>query len=376
MAGTEDREYRMIRSAAAEFADRELAPLREEFDAFPYGPFFQNVLEKAFELDYFHLTLPEDLGGAGMGIRALCIVLEEISRQDASLGGVIFTNAFAQELLLSSDRSIALQGIVEGADGVNDFLIAFPVFNNPSEIRTMVRMHEENENCILSGKLEYLVIGGMARWSIIPATDENSQGYSFYIADLKDADVMKSEPILSLGLRSCFAVDVEFANLEAVPICQTGKGDDCFKKSADKMQLAVAAISAGIMKGSFMEALSYSRERDQGGRKIIDWSELQMMLAEMAVEIRIADMIISKACQAAERKEKGWEQYASAAAIHVQNAAVSATTDGVQALGGVGYMKDFGQEKRFRDAQHMQAALGLAPLKKIKLLKRMIGKEV
>ena len=46
MVGTEDREHRMIRSAAAEFADRELAPLREEFDAFPYGPFFQPVIEK------------------------------------------------------------------------------------------------------------------------------------------------------------------------------------------------------------------------------------------------------------------------------------------------------------------------------------------
>lgn len=76
-----------------------------------------------------------------------------------------------------------------------------------------------------------------------------------------------------------------------------------------------------------------------------------------------------------EKNGMGWRLKALAAAIHVQEAAVQVTTDGVQALGGVGYMQDFGQEKRFRDAKQIQACFGLTPLKRIKLFEGLTNKE-
>ena len=136
--------------------------------------------------------------------------------------------------------------------------------------------------------------------------------------------------------------------------------------------MAAAAISAGIMKGSFNEALDYAQEREQGGRKLTGWSDMRKMLADMQVQIAIADMVVSEACRSIDSEEKGWEQKALAAAVHIQEAAVQATTDGVQALGGVGYMQDFGQEKRFRDAKHIQACFGLTPLKRIRLLEKSL----
>jgi alkylation response protein AidB-like acyl-CoA dehydrogenase len=113
-------------------------------------------------------------------------------------------------------------------------------------------------------------------------------------------------------------------------------------------------------------------QREQGGRKIIDWSELQMLLADMALQIEVADMLINDACRASEAGIKGWQQKALAAAVHIQAAAAKVTTDGVQALGGVGYMKAFGQEKRMRDAKHIQASLGLTPLKKLNILRQKL----
>ena len=181
--------------------------------------------------------------------------------------------------------------------------------------------------------------------------------------------------MLSHGLRCCPAVDAEFNMTEAVPVGRSGDGDTLFRKAAAKLSGAAAAISCGIMKGAFDEALSYAGQREQGGRKIVEWSEMQMMLADMAVHIKIADMIVSEACRAVDGKEKGWEQKALAAAIHIQQAAVQVTTDGVQALGGVGYMQDFGQEKRFRDAKHIQACFGLTPMKKLRFFDKVTGKE-
>jgi alkylation response protein AidB-like acyl-CoA dehydrogenase len=183
-----------------------------------------------------------------------------------------------------------------------------------------------------------------------------------------------SEPVLSHGLRCCPAVDAEFRKAEAIAVGGAGDGAALFGQATARLQPAAAAISLGIMKGAFDEAQSYAGEREQGGRKIRGWSEMQMMLADMAIHIKIGDMVVAEAIQALENQEKGWEQKALAAAIHIQEAAVRVTTDGVQVLGGVGYMQDFGQEKRFRDAKHIQACFGLTPMQKINYLE-MVSKQ-
>ena len=78
------------------------------------------------------------------------------------------------------------------------------------------------------------------------------------------------------------------------------------------------------------------------------------------------------ACQAIDGKEPGWEKNSIAAAVKIQEMACNLTTDGIQVMGGAGYMKDFGQEKRFRDAKHIQALFGMTPRKKLKYFESII----
>jgi alkylation response protein AidB-like acyl-CoA dehydrogenase len=155
-------------------------------------------------------------------------------------------------------------------------------------------------------------------------------------------------------------------------IGKLGEGSRYFEAMAARLNIAAAAMSTGVMKGSFKEAFEYSKMRSQGGKKIIDWSEVKMILANMAVQVKIADLCVASASQDMDSQNPGWAAGSKAAAIHVQSAACSLTTDGIQVLGGVGYMKDFGQEKRFRDAKHLQALLGIAPMKKINYIDAMI----
>ena len=375
MSNTEETGIRMLARAAREFARIELAPDREEFDRFPFGPFFSTVLQKAFELDFFHITLPESMGGIGMGAKAFCTVLDELCRQDASLGAVMLTNSFAQEILLNAGETELLKDLISKGEKVNTFLLACPLFNNPSEIRHIADVVEKDGRSFLSGKLEYLVLGGLAGAAVVPAAKEGQKAYSYYLVELDQSSITTGDAVLSLGMHCCPAVDTVFHMTEAFLVGQPGDGDVLFKKTAAKLYPAAAAISSGIMKGAFDEALSYAREREQGGRKIVEWSEMQRMLADMAVHIKIADMVVSETCRKMDCKEKGWEQDALAAAIHIQEAAVQVTTDGVQALGGAGYMQEFGQEKRFRDAKHIQACFGLTPMKRLRLFDFVTGKE-
>ena len=193
------------------------------------------------------------------------------------------------------------------------------------------------------------------------------------MVDLSSPGIQKSAPVHSLGLHACPAVDLSLQHVEGVLVGAEGSGSLYFEQMADKMHAAAAAMSAGIMKGSFTEAFEYAKGRQQGGREIINWSEVRMILSGMAIAVTNAEMMISRACQSIDNGEKGWQACSRAAAISIAETACQVTTDGIQVLGGVGYMKDFGQEKRFRDAKHIQALLGIAPMKKIRFIEKMIN---
>jgi alkylation response protein AidB-like acyl-CoA dehydrogenase len=138
------------------------------------------------------------------------------------------------------------------------------------------------------------------------------------------------------------------------------------------MSIPAAAISLGIMEGSFKEALAYAGERYQGGRNIVDWSGVRMKLAEMAIQIDVARSCLSGICSACDAASPDGNGAAVAAAIHISDMACSATSEGVQLLGGNGYMKDYGQEKRMRDARQARSLLGMSGLKKMKYIERII----
>jgi alkylation response protein AidB-like acyl-CoA dehydrogenase len=187
---------------------------------------------------------------------------------------------------------------------------------------------------------------------------------------MSDDRIIKSDTVLSLGFHACPAIDITLKNSEAELIGNQGKGNAYFDSASDAMHVAAAAISIGTMKGAYREAYEYSHNRFQGGREIFNWSEIQMILANMAIKIKIAEMAIAQACHAVDNCLSQWEQCSCATAIHVQEMACDVTTDGIQVLGGTGYMEDFGQAKRYRDAKQAQSLLGLAPMKKLRYLKK------
>jgi alkylation response protein AidB-like acyl-CoA dehydrogenase len=367
-----NEELKPFEGLARQFADKELSSKREENDAYPFGPFFGDVLEKAYGVGLLGVMLPEELGGIGQGISALSVILENICRVDASLGGIIFTAAVAQQIIIEAGSPEPLASVTKNAKNAGEFLIAFPVFNNPSEVSHVVYGRKEKNRYILFGDLEYVVLAGCAGHCLIPAKIRGQGGYSFFLVDLSHENITRSEPVLSLGLHACPAVDMKFDDVEAILVGEEGEGNAYFEKVANRMHIAAASMSAGIIRGSFDEALAYTKERFQGGREIVKWSEVQMILANMAVKMNIADMTLRQACQAVEKSTPGWELNSLAAALHIQEMACDLTTDGIQLLGGYGYMKDYGQEKRFRDAKHVQALLGMAPMKRLQYIRKII----
>ena len=98
-----------------------------------------------------------------------------------------------------------------------------------------------------------------------------------------------------------------------------------------------------------------------------------MMLASMSVKADVAEMCVHQSCLELEQKGSGYASRVLSAAVHTAELACSATTDGIQVLGGYGYMKEHGQEKRYRDARMVQTLLGAAPYKKLDIIQKAVG---
>jgi alkylation response protein AidB-like acyl-CoA dehydrogenase len=354
---------------ASSFAAKELSKKTEEHDCYPFGEFFTGVLDKMYDVGFLGVMLPEELGGIGGSISTLCVILENICRADSSAGGIIFTNALSQEIMLTAGANDLAKKIFPGASTAGEALVAFPSFVDPALTDKLPMAAKKGKGYTLTGTLDFLVLGGLASRAIIPARFKDGSSYSFFLVDLSDKGIEKSEPIFTLGLHACPAVDVTINGVKARLIGEQGKGGAYFKQISPLMHVAAAAMNTGIMRGSFNEALAYSKERFQGGREIINWSEVSMLLAGMAIKADVAGMCVAQSCQAMELGGDDWSSHGIAAALHIHELACDAVTDGIQVLGGNGYMKDYGQEKRYRDARQVQALLGAAPMKKIDLIR-------
>lgn len=367
-------ELRLLDGMARDFALNELVEGREERDHYPFAPPSEDHLAKAREVGFFTIFLPEKMGGAAEPVQALCLVLEEVCREDASLGGAIFTVALAQELLRQAGSEKALMRAFAQAASLREALPAFPSFHNPGDTAPLLVAERGGRGYRLTGSVEYVVLGNVAGKALLPAASA-AGGWSLFTVDLEGEGVRVSEPVLSLGLHACPAVDLRLEGVPGTLVGEEGKGQLYFEAAADRLSAASAACSCGVMKGSFDAALEYARQRMQGGREIVNWSEVRMILSSMAVRAKAAEMLVRRAAAAVDGGEPGWELASRAAALLVQEMAVEVTCDGIQILGGNGYMQDYGQEKRFRDAQQLQALLGMVPMRRLRYIRRVVDGE-
>lgn len=356
---------------AQSFAARELAGKVAEHDRYPFGGFYEDVLAKVHEVGFLNAALPLELGGTDFGIAALCAILENISEVDASPAGIIFTQALSQKILMAAGAGKLAAPLSAGDTTVKASLVAFPAYVNPASTDTLPLAQNIDGDYTLAGRIELLVLGNLAHRAIVGARTGQGPGYSFFLVDLDGKGVEKSETVFTLGLHACPAVDVTFQGARVQLVGEEDAGPVYFEQVQPQMNAAAVAICSGILRGTYSEALAYAQRREQGGRPIVQWSEVAMMLANLSIKADVAAMCVCQSCRELEQKKSGYESRVCAAALHISALACEATVDGVQILGGYGYMKDYGQEKRYRDARMVQALLGSVPMKKLAMIRRV-----
>ncbi|MBI2890856.1 MAG: acyl-CoA dehydrogenase family protein [Nitrospirae bacterium] len=356
-----------FRDLARRFATQELEPRALEMDEYPFRPLDRGVLKAAREAGLLDVMLPEDRGGAGPSVEAFCEILLTLAKSDAGFASVVLVSTLAQQGLIAWGAP----GLVESRE--RSSLIAFPAYDLPSDLQRDLKARKQGDGFSLDGKVEYLALAPVADAMIVPATLNDPDRVGLFLVDSAERGISIGDPVLSLGLRSCPVADVGLESVK-VPaerlLCRDA--GRAFAELAERFRPAVAALAVGVLTASFEAAMSYAKQRYQGGCMIIEHDQVRMMLANMAVVAESGNALV----RAMARAVDGGESWAlpQAGLILLTEQVSRATTDGVQCLGGYGYMRDYGQEKRMRDAKQIESLFGAVPLKRLDLLTEILGK--
>lgn len=368
MSSESQTDLQSFQDLALKFARRELEPKAIDLDDYPFVEFNRAAIDSAREVGLFQVLVPEEQGGIGQGMPALCEIIQNVAQADGGFATIVFVNSLAQSALLKWGSAGLTEKHLSGG------LIAFPVYDLPTDLPVELKAGKTDDGYTLNGRVEFLPLAPVAEAMVVPAQLEGSEQVAFFVVETRAAGVTVGEPLMSLGLRTCPVADVEFKEVK-VPAGNLlwAEANVDYASLAASFRPAAAALAVGVCAGSYEAAKSYAKERYQGGRMIVDYDQVRLMLANLAVVAESGKSLVRAMARAVE-EGKPWP-VSDAGLILISEQASRATTDGVQCLGGYGYMKDYGQEKRMRDAKQIESIFGAAPAKRLDLMEEILRQE-
>jgi alkylation response protein AidB-like acyl-CoA dehydrogenase len=143
-------------------------------------------------------------------------------------------------------------------------------------------------------------------------------------------------------------------------------------RTLDYSRPTIAAQALGIAQGALDVALAYANEREQFGKPIGHFEGIQFMLADMAMEVEAARLLVYKAASLVEAGDPRMTFFASVAKCYAGDAAMKVTTDAVQILGGYGYMREYPVERMMRDAKITQIYEGTNQIQRVVMARQLL----
>ena len=349
-----------VRGMARTIAEEKILPVRAELDEkeeFPWA-----IMKELADTDMFRVFIPEEYDGLGGGSLELCLVVEELSR---ACPGVAVSYAGSLlgcfDLLKYGSEEQKRKYLPDIASGKR--LAAFAVTeaeagSDIGNIRTTAT--RTDEGYVINGTKQFITNGGEADiYTVIVSTDKirGARGASALLVEKDTPGFSFGRKEKKMGIRTSATRELVFEDC-LVPaeniIGREGMGFIMTLKLFDYTRPGIAAQAVGVAQGALEAATEYARERIQFGHPIISFQAVQHMLANMAIDVEAARALVYAVARAIDSGGKDFSKESAMAKVFASDTAMRVTTDAVQILGGVGYMRDYPVEKMMRDAKIMQ----------------------
>ena len=371
-------EQELVRNTAREFAEKHLEPgvvERDENAEFPY-----EQVKMMGELGFMGIMVPERWNGAGMDTISYTLIIEELSRVDASAGVIVsVNNSLVCQIIVNYgndwQKETYLTKLASGQQ-LGAFSLSEPQSgSDASNMRTIAE--KSGQHYILNGTKNWVTSGINSDVVLVMALTDKSAGYngiSTFIVPkgLDGFSVGKKED--KLGIRGSDTCELYFNNCQ-VPIenliDEEGKGFRIALTTLDGGRIGIAAQALGIAQAALDKSVQYAKERKQFGKTIGSFGAVQEKIALMGTNVEASRLLIQKAA-ALKDAQKPYTKAAAMAKSFASQTAMDAAIDCVQIFGGYGYMQEYGVERLMRDAKITQIYEGTTEIQQMVIAREIM----
>ncbi|KVA53816.1 acyl-CoA dehydrogenase family protein [Burkholderia cepacia] len=372
---TEDQ--RMIRDAARAFATEMLAPNAAQWDHDAHLP--DAIVAQLGELGLLGMIVPLELGGSYTDYVAYALAMEEVAAGDAACATMMSVhNSVGCGPILGfgtpaqKDRWLAdmAAGRVIGA-----FCLTEPqAGSEANNLRTRAELRDGK--WVLNGAKQFVTNGQRAGVAIVFAmTDPEAgkRGISAFLVPTDTPGFIVGKPEKKMGIRASDTCPITFENC-AIPeenlLGNRGEGLKIALSNLEGGRIGIAAQALGIARAAFDKARRYAGERVQFGKPIAEHQAIQQKLADMAVQINAARLLVH---HAAKLRTAGLPclSEASQAKLFASEMAERVCSDAIQIHGGYGYLVDYEVERHYRDARITQIYEGTSEVQRMVIARQL-----
>lgn len=356
-----------------DFARDVVAPRADDVDRSAGYP--HDVFEAMAKAELLALCLPEEYGGVGGGMVALTLAIEAVARYCSSSGlMLLLTRLAGGPIMLSDNDSMKRRFLPALASGAarGSFCLTEPEAGSDAlKIRTAATMHGaeyciNGAKCYISGATEadfYVV------WALTEREDGSREPCA-YLVERAWPGVTVGAVDEKMGVRGIPTAEVVFSDC-VVPashrLSRPGRGTAHLMASLNSARPGVAARGVGLAEGALSYAVAYSRDRTAFDSALIDLAVIQQMLADMAMGVEAAALLVRQAADAVDQGKVGKEGAGTIAMAKcfATDVAVTVASDSLQVMGAAGYMRNQPVERFYRDAKQLQIVEGTNQIQRI-----------
>jgi alkylation response protein AidB-like acyl-CoA dehydrogenase len=370
--------HREIQRVVRQFCLEQVKPRARRWDE--TGEFPREVVRQLGELGLLGISVPEDLGGAGLDMLAVAVVVEEVARHDGSLALTVashnglgssqirYFGSEAQKrrwlVPLARGETLAAWGLTEPGSG-----------SDAAALRTSAV--RRGGGWVLNGSKTFITQGSVGDVFVVLARTDPARaqkGITAFVLE-KGMKGFSQRPIHGkLGMRSSDTAELHLEEVEVPDENRIGEVDHGFLDTLqilDRGRITIGALAVGLARGAIEEARAYARERQAFGKPIAEFQAIAFMLADMATETDAARLLVHRAAALADTG-RPFMREASMAKLFASEAAMRATTKAIQIHGGYGYTQDFPVERYFRDAKLCEIGEGTSEVQRMVIARHIL----
>jgi len=359
-----------MQKAAREYAENRIVPVAAECDEKNETPV--ELLRDMILQGYSTMTIPEEYGGGGLDCLTACLVVEELSRGCAGISTSAAANSLAAyPILVGGTHEQKLKYLTPLSEGsFAAFCLTEPAAgSDAAAIATQAR--KTDGGYVVNGRKCFITNGGLADVYTVFATvdpGKGARGITAFILEKGFEGLSSGKKENKMGIRASNTTEVIMDDVFVPEENMLGKPGGGFRIAMTTFDISrpmVGAMALGIARAAYEQAVEYARQREQFGKPISSFQAIQFKLADMAMKIEAARMLVWRAAALVDNEAKRFSGPSAMSKAFAGDIAMEVTTDALQVMGGYGYMKDYPMEKYMRDAKIMQIYEGTSEIQRL-----------